>query len=222
MNSRARVRREEGVDMRTFQRLATAITAAALLTLSAAAAAPAATAGQATGHTARVPVRGGHTTVTTAPGIAAALIGHHIIPSAISPGTERVRHTASGVVVTFCFPVTGGRVSLNPLGGRIRHRGGILFSGLRNGTKIAVSNFTISLTRQVLTGIVNGNPHARVPLFRLGLAHAVLKVHGHWVAARGIVLRLTRTAANALDATFGTTLFKAGLVIGTAATKFRI
>jgi hypothetical protein len=208
--------------MRTFQRLATAITAAALLTLSAAAAAPAATAHQPAGHTTKVQVRGGHTTVTTAPGIAAALIGHHIIPSAIPPGTEHVRDTKSGAVVKFRFPVTGGRVSLNPLAGRIRHRGGILFSDPKNGKKIAVSNFTISLTHRLLTGIVNGNPHARVPLFRLGLAHAVLKAHGHWVAARGIVLRLTKTAATALNATFGTTLFKAGMVIGTAATKIRI
>jgi hypothetical protein len=209
-------------NMRTFQRLATAMTAAALLTVSAAAAAPAATAHQPAGHATKVQVRGGHTTVTTAPGIAAALISHHIIPTAISPGTEHVHHTASGVVVTFRFPVTGGQVSLNPLGGRIRHRGGILFSNPKTGKKIAVSNFTINLTHQVLTGIVNGNPHARVPLFHLGLAHAVLKAHHHWVAARGIVLRLTTTAANALNATFGTTLFKPGLKIGTAATKIRI
>lgn len=208
--------------MRTFQRLATAITAAALLTLSVAAAAPAATAHQPAGHATKVQVRGGHTTVTTAPGIAAALIGHHIVPSAIPPGTEHVRHTHSGVVVKFRFPITGGRVSLNPLGGRIEHHGGILFSDPKNGKKIAVSNFTINLNHRVLTGIVNGNPHARVPLFHLGLAHAVLKAHGHWVAARGIVLRLTKTAAKALDATFGTTLFKAGMKIGTAATKIRI
>jgi hypothetical protein len=126
------------------------------------------------------------------------------------------------VVVTFRFPVTGGHSSLNPLSGRIRHGGGILFSDPKNGKKIAVSNFTINLTHRVLTGIVNGNPHARVPLFHLGLAHAMLKVHSHWVTARGIVLRLTTTAAKALDATFGTTLFKAGLVIAAAATKLHI
>jgi hypothetical protein len=209
-------------NMRTFQRLAVAITAAALLMLSAAAAAPAATAHQATSHATTVQVRGGQTTVTTAPGIAAALIGHHIIPTAIPPGTEHVWQANSGVVVTFRFPVTGGHVSLNPLGGRIRHRGGILFADPKTGKKIAVSNFTINLTHRVLTGIVNGNPHARVPLFHLGLAHAVLTVHHHCVVARGIVLRLTTIAAKALNATFGTTLFKGGLVIGTAATKLRI
>jgi hypothetical protein len=208
--------------MRTFQRLAIATTSAALLTVSAAAAAPAATAHQAAGHATKVQVQGGHTTVTTAPGIAAALLGHHIVPTAIPPGTEHVRHTASGVVVKFRFPVTGGQVSLNPLSGRIRHRGGILFSDPKTGKKIAVSNFTISLTHRVLTGIVNGNPHARVPLFHLGLAHAVLKAHHHWVTARGIVLRLTKTAAKALNATFATTLFKPGLEIGIAATNLRI
>jgi len=209
-------------NMRTFQRLATAITGAALLAVSTAAAAPAATVHQATGHATRVQVQGGHTTVTTAPGIADALISHHIIPTAIPPGTEHVRHTKSGVIVKFRFPVTGGKVSLNPLGGNIRHRGGILFSDPKTGKKIAVSNFTISLTHQVLTGIVNGNPHARVPLFHLGLAHAVLKAHHHWVTARGIVLRLTKTAATALNTTFATTLFKPGLKIGTAVTKIRI
>jgi hypothetical protein len=211
--------------MRTFRRLSLAATAAAasLLTVAAAGAASAATTHQeAASHATSVHLQGGHTTVTTAPGIAATLISNHIIPSAIPPGTERVLHTHSGVAVKFRFPVTGGKVSLNPLSGRIRHSGGILFSDPKNGSKIAVSDFTINLTRGVLTGIVNGNPHARVPLFRLGLAHATLGVHCHVVTARGIVLRLTKTAAGALNATFSTHLFKAGLVIGTAATRLRI
>jgi hypothetical protein len=209
--------------MRTFRRLSLAAAAATLLTVAAAGSASAATTHQAAAsHATSVQLLGGHTTVTTAPGIAAALISHHIIPSAILPGTERVRHTNSGVVVRFRFPVTGGQVSLNPLSGRIRHSGGILFSDPENGKKIAVSNFTINLTRGVLTGIVNGNPNARVPLFGLGLAHATLSVHCHVVTARGIVLQLTKTAAGALNATFHTHLFKAGLVIGTAATRLRI
>jgi hypothetical protein len=74
----------------------------------------------------------------------------------------------------------------------------------------------------VLTGIVNGNPHARVPLFHLGLAHAKLKVGPHAVAASRIRLRLTKTAAGALNAAFGTTVFKGGMLIGTAAALLRI
>jgi hypothetical protein len=210
--------------MRTFQRLAVALTAAGLLTVSAAAAASAAPAHQVTARqaaAAAVPLRGGQTAVTTAPGIAAALLGHGIVPIATLPGTEGAR-TSPSVTVRFVFPVTGGSVSLKPLAGRILHRGGILFLNVTNGKKIALSNFTINLGTRVLTGIVNGNPNARVPVFTLGLAHATLKVHKHVVSARGVVLRLTKTAAGALDATFGTTLFKAGMVIGTAATDLAV
>jgi hypothetical protein len=37
----------------------------------------------------------------------------------------------------------------------------------------------------------------------------------------GIVLRLTKTAASALNATFGTSLFTVGLELGTASTLLR-
>jgi len=209
--------------MRTFQRLAVALTAAGLLTVSAAAAASAAPAHPVTARqaAASVHLRGGQTAVTTAPGIAAALLGHGIVPIATLPGTEGAR-TSPGVSVRFVFPVSGGSVSLKPLAGRILHRGGILFLDVSNGKKIALSNFTINLGTRVLTGIVNGNPNARVPVFTLGLAHATLKVHKHAVSARGVVLRLTKAAAGALDTTFGTTLFKAGMVIGTAATDLAV
>jgi len=209
--------------MRTFQRLAVALTAAGLLTVSASAVASAAPAHPATASqaAASVPLRGGQTAVTTAPGIAAALLGQGIVPIATLPGTEGAR-TSPGVSVRFVFPVTGGNVSLKPLSGRILHRGGILFLDVKNGKKIALSNFTINLGTRVLTGIVNGNPNARVPVFTLGLAHATLQVHKHVVAARGIVLRLTKAAAGALNSTFGTSLFKKGMVIGTAATDLAI
>ena len=58
-------------------------------------------------------------------------------------------------------------MTLNPLGGKIRHRGGILFLNLKNGKKIEVSRFTIDRDRADLTGIANGDPKVRVPLFRL-------------------------------------------------------
>ncbi len=53
---------------------------------------------------------------------------------------------------------TGGRVSLSPLGGRVEHRGGILFINLKNGKQVKVGAFTINLNHGDLTGIVNGNP----------------------------------------------------------------
>ena len=128
---------------------------------------------------------------------------------------------ASGPAVRFRFPVTGGRVTLSPLGGTIDHRGGIMFLNLKNGKKIKVSSFTIDLTHADLTGIVNGNPQARVPLFRLDLSHARLAAGKHIVAAAGIGLKLTAAAAKALNAALGTKLFSAGLKLGTASTLLR-
>jgi hypothetical protein len=208
--------------MRGLRYLAAAAAIAGLLTGSAVTAASAATSqGAAARAAAGVHLLGGTTAVTTAPGVAPALLQHGIVPRAIWPGSERVLCGKNGPAVRFAFPVTGGLVSLSPLGGNVYHDGGIVFRNTKNGKAIEVSQFTIDLTHADLTGIVNGNPAARVPLFRLGLSHAKLTVAGHLVTARGIVLTLTPVAAKALDAALGTRLFSAGLELGTARTVLR-
>lgn len=104
----------------------------------------------------------------------------------------------------------------------IRHVGGILFVNLTTGRTIQVSRFTINLVRAGLTGIVNGHPKARVPLFRLDLMHAKLTAGKHVITASGIGLKLTSVAAKTLNAALGTKLFSAGLNLGTARTLLRI
>jgi len=168
-----------------------------------------------------VHLRGGSTAVTTAPGIAPALLKNGIVPRAIAPGRESVLSLNSGPAVRFTFPVTGGKVTLKPLGGTIDHRGGILFTNKRNGKKIEVSRFTIDLAHADLTGIVNGNPQARGPLFRLDLSHAKLAAGKHVATAKGIGVKLTSAAAKALNAALGTKLFSGGLKLGTASTLLR-
>lgn len=212
--------------MRRFKYLAAAMAITGLLAGSAATA-TATAASAATSQPARaqaaaaVHLRSGATAVTTAPGIAAALLTNGIVPLATWPGSQSVQSPASGPAVLFTFPVTGGRLTLSPLGGTIDHSGGILFLNVKNGKKIEVSSFTIDLTHADLTGIVNGNPQARVPLFRLDLSHARLAAGKHVVTARGIGLKLTAAAARALDAALGTQLFSAGLKLGTASTLLR-
>jgi hypothetical protein len=205
--------------MRAFKRVAAAAMAAGLflgvggaVTASAAATAPA-------WHRARLTA--GDTSVTTAPGIAAALLGHGIVPLAVLPGTEGASVGSSGVAVTFRFPVTGGWVNLSTLHGSIHHSGGILFADPTTSKQIEVSHFVINIHEGVLTAEVNGNAGARVPLLRLILAHATVHAGWHQVRVSGIVLRLTKTAASALDSTFGTTLFTAGLKLGTASTTLK-
>jgi hypothetical protein len=204
--------------MRMFRRLAVIVASAGLL-LGPAAGIASASAGAR--QAAPVHLRGGTTTVTTGDGIAVALLKNGIVPVATRPGREVVKYRHGQVGVKFAFPVTGGKVSLSPLGGFITHSGGILFIDLRTGKSIRVSDFVISLTHGNLTGIVNGNPKQRVALFNLSLAHATLKAGQHSVRASGIGVSLTKTAASALDAALGTSLFSPGLKLGTAATVLR-
>jgi hypothetical protein len=204
--------------MRAFKRVAAAAMAAGLFlgvggaATASAAAAPA---------WSRVRLTAGDTSVTTAPGIAAALLGHGIVPLAVLPGTEGASVGSSGVAVTFAFPVTGGWVNLSTLHGSIRHSGGILFTDPATSKQIEVSDFVINIHEGVLTAEVNGDAGARVPLLDLSLAHATVHAGRHQVKVTGIVLTLTKTAASALDATFGTTLFTAGLRLGTASTTLK-
>jgi hypothetical protein len=187
-------------------------------TVASASAASAATSARADWATAAVSLTGGATTVTTASGIAAALLGNGIVPLATWPGNESVQPAAEGPAARFTFPVTGGHVTLNPLGGQIDHSGGILFLNARTGKEIEVSRFIIDLTHADLTGIVNGNPSVRVALFNLDLSHATLAAGHHTVRAESIGLMLTPGAASALDVALGTKLFHAGLELGTATT----
>jgi hypothetical protein len=207
--------------MRRFRYLAAAMAITGLLAGSATAASAATSQPARAQAGAAVHLRSGATAVTTAPGVAAALLTNGLVPLATWPGGQSVQFPASGPAVRFTFPVTGGRVTLSPLGGTIDHRGGILFLNLKNGNKIKVSSFTIDLTHADLTGIVNGNPQARVPLFRLDLSHARLAAGKHIVTAGGIGLKLTAAAAKALNAALGTKLFSAGLKLGTASTLLR-
>jgi hypothetical protein len=206
--------------MRVFQRVA-AVAMVAGLVVGAGGAVSASAATRAPESSHQVWLTGGDTTVTTAPGIAAALLGHGIVPLATLPGTEGASTGSSGVAVRFTFPVTGGWLNAATLHGTIWHQGGILFIDPATGEQIEVSDFVISVHQGVLTAEVNGNPKVRVPLLSLSLAHASIHAGWHYVQISGIVLTLTSTAASALDATFSTTLFTPGLELGTASTLLR-
>jgi hypothetical protein len=204
--------------MRAFQRLSALTAAAASAGLLLAGAGGVASASARPAPSVRL--TGGLTTVTTSPKIAAALVGNGIVPLATAPGQQWLT-LKPGLAAHLSFPVTGGRVSLHPVGGFVTHIGGILFLDAKTGKQVEVSNFTIDITRDNLNGIVNGNPRARIAIFKLGLGHAVLKAGRHSVSASNITLSLTPGAASALDASLGTTVFTAGLGVGTAATLLR-
>jgi hypothetical protein len=196
--------------------LLSALACAAAAGLALASPASASTAARPQGHSAL----SGTTAVTTAPGIAQALLSKGILPLPAPPAGFAVRY-AGGLAVTYSFPVTGGHPSLSPLGGDIYHAGGINFASL-TGKHLEIGKFDISLAAgTIYADQVNYAP-GRIAVLDLGLSGLKVTHRGSATVLSGITLRLDPAAANALDATFGLSLPTDGsLVFGTAVVTLR-
>jgi hypothetical protein len=112
----------------------------------------------------------------------------------------------------FAFPIVGGQVNTRQLSGKIIHSGGLAITA--GDTTLVVKRFVIDPDEGVLTARVAG-AGARIPLLRLGAVGSVKTAPGLLVL-RDVNVRLTATAAGALNETFDTDLFAAGLPIGKA------
>ena len=111
---------------------------------------------------------------------------------------------------SIAFPITGGRVNAKTLAGYITHSGGL---SLTNGHKtVVVQRFTIRTDR--------GKPFlsARAGKARLRLLNLsdIKRTDAGGKVVVTAKATLAKPAAKALNAAFGTSLFKAGLPIGTA------
>ncbi len=113
---------------------------------------------------------------------------------------------------TFAFPIVGGKVDKEPLGGRIVHSGGLSFSA--DSKSVVVKRFVIDLDRGVLTAKVAGTGQ-RIDLLRLGAPEGV-KVGAERIVLKGVDAKLTAQAAKALNEALDTDLFEGGLLIGEA------
>jgi hypothetical protein len=112
----------------------------------------------------------------------------------------------------FAFPIVGGKVDKDPLGGKIVHSGGLSFSA--DSEKVVVKRFVIELDRGALTAKVAGTGQ-RIALLRLGAPEGA-KVGAERIVLRGVDAKLTSQAAKALNEALDTDLFKGGLLIGEA------
>ncbi len=166
----------------------------------------------------RTPALRGTTAVTTAPGIAAALIEHGVLPLPIADTGFGIGFRG-GLTVTYRFPITGGNPNLSGPSGDILHAGGINF--VSYGAHLTISNFDIDLAAgKVFATRVDGAP-ARVAILDLNLAGlAVHSKHGVTVLT-GITVTLDSAAASALDATFPNLNLPSGLGFGTATVTLR-
>jgi hypothetical protein len=137
--------------------------------------------------------------------------------AALSDAGVKVEATGAAVGPTaerpyFTFPIVGGKVDKDPLGGRIVHSGGLSFSA--DSESVVVKRFVIDLDRAILTAKVAGTGQ-RIALLRLGAPEGA-KVGAGRIVLRGVDVKLTAQAAKALNEAFDTDLFEGGLLIGEA------
>src|SRR5215210_3411891 len=112
----------------------------------------------------------------------------------------------------FAFPIVGGKVDKDPLGGRIVHSVVLFFSA--DSESVVVKRFVIDLDRGVLTAKVAGTGQ-RIALLKLGAPEGA-KVSAERIVLRGVDAKVTAQAAKALNEALETDLFKGSLLIGDA------
>jgi hypothetical protein len=157
-------------------------------------------------RSATTPVTGGKTLLKLDGGTAAVLTDAGISIRATGPA---IGPAGSPV---FAFPIVGGEVNKKQLSGRIVHSGGLAITA--GNTTLIVKRFVIDLDTGYLTAKVAG-AGVRIPLLRLGAVGGVKTAPG-LLLLRDVNVRLTSTAAGALNQTFDTDLFEGGLLIGQA------
>jgi hypothetical protein len=157
-------------------------------------------------------IGGGSTTLTTDPATTAALIGAGIAPAPFGHATA----TAAGGSVAFTFPVTGGFVNLSTLGGKVWHAGGITFTNTSTGASATVSRFVIDTRGGQLTALLERGRGTRTAILQLDLSGVTVTPGTAGVVVSNVTASLTAGAAAALNAALGTSVFSAGLAIGSA------
>ena len=149
-------------------------------------------------------LKSGRTTLALDSGAAAALSSLGVAAAPIAP--------ASAGPAGLAFPISGGKVNLSTLAGRITHKGGIALS--KGSTRVELRDFTINVdSAPDLTARVGGN---RVSILDLDVSGLTKSVSGRTIRLGGVKATLTQAAAAALNSAFGTTAFAKGLLLGTA------
>jgi len=115
------------------------------------------------------------------------------------------------------FPITAGKLNAKTYAGQIKHAGGISLT--RGDTRVELRNFIINVdSAPDLTARVGSS---RVSILDLDLSDAKISKSGRKLTIAGVKATLTKTAADALNAAFGTDAFAEGLELGTATVSGR-
>lgn len=154
---------------------------------------------------AEVLIKGGSTSLVLDPTAAGALTSLGVSVGPVSPAGLN----GDGSIG---FPITKGRVDAKTLVGFINHSGGLAFT--KGSTRVELTNFRITIgANPTLSAVLGGT---RVDILTLDLARAKIAISDRNVAVGPVIAKLTKGAADALNAAFGTTALTDGLTIGVA------
>jgi hypothetical protein len=158
---------------------------------------------------------GGYTQLTTDPTTTKDLIGAKVLPVPIFPSWVVPTTVDGKLALKYRFYITGGAIDGQTLGGEIRHSGGLRFTNLANGKSLAVRSFTIDTVNSQLTAWIPAL-NARVAILDLDLSTAGVSQGSIYTRVGPVKASLNETAANALNGTLGTSVFKPGQTLGNA------
>lgn len=154
---------------------------------------------------AEVLIKGGSTSLVLDPTAAGALTSLGVSVAPVSPAGLN----GDGSIG---FPITKGRVDAKTLAGFINHSGGLAFT--KGSTRVELTNFRITIgASPTLSAVLGGT---RVDILTLDLSKAKIAVSDRNVSVGPVTAKLTKGAADALNAAFGTTALTEGLTIGVA------
>lgn len=157
----------------------------------------------------QVAFSGGQTDLALDAAAGAALTSLGVTPGLVGDA----RANADG---TFGFPITGGKVVAETLAGAVRHSGGISLT--RGSTRVELTNFDIDTAERTLSANVTG-VQGKVAILSLDLS-AIQRTDAEGsVTVANVPARLTKAAADALNAAFGVTAFTEGLQLGVATVR---
>jgi hypothetical protein len=136
---------------------------------------------------------------------------HGVTVAPVAPATAAM---ANGTVEV-SFPITAGYAAIYPqndlpfVRGTFSHSGGLTFSA--GGKSLTATDFVVNPGTSILTATVGGKS---VPLLDLDGSKVQITSDSTGVHLDGTVAKLTTTAADALNSTFGVSLFAKGIPVG--------
>ena len=158
---------------------------------------------------------GGYTELTTDPGTTKALVANRILPLPVFPSWVIPAKADGQLALRYRFYITGGEIDSTTLAGEIKHSGGLKFANLKNGKSLTVRDFTIDTAKGELTAYLPALG-VRAPILKLDLSAKEVTPGSIYTKVGPVPASLTAIAATVLNDKLDTSLFAAGLPIGTA------